>query len=343
MLKYSFQLQIMRGIAILMILLHHSISHLPQSFGVIKLTLALNHVHVVVFFVISGILFEFKRKSIYSKGIKSFFYQKIKRLLLPYLFWFVSLSIEIKILCKISPVEKIINGLGYQEWSFLEIIWNTLTMQNYYTMHLWFVYVLFIIYIINVLLKDKFSDWKIFIVLFLLFNIILTFFNPPLLLERFLKHSLNFFAGRMIIRYYSLDILRNNYITMSSVIILGCLSAIEYFSITSFTYTYIGNMIWGLVGTQFIFAVACILKERLYFISDILKIIGDYSYPIYLIHNPYIISAVYILFKLFTSFDSFILSYGYVLLSILLSILIPVIFNKIISRYHVLSEIMFGA
>lgn len=297
-LAHSYEMRIMRGLAILMILLHHALSHTEQTHGTVMLTYALNHVHVVVFFVLAGVLFEYKKTDIYQNGFWAFARNKSRRLLLPYLFWSLLLAIGVKIASQLPTVASLIDKLGYREWSIGEIVWNTLTMQDYYTQHLWFIYVLFFIYLANAVAKEGIANVKAFLLLFALVNILsLAGVSLPFLLDRFLQHLCNFLFGRLMFRFRVWDKLPQKRVTALSLLIIAVLESLEYFSLSDFSYTCLGNFIWGIAGTQVILAVACLASKKAKLVAAWLCRVGNASYPIYLLHNPYIVSGLSVVFS----------------------------------------------
>ena len=142
-------IQIARAIAVIMVLIHHSLSHIEQTKMVVHIIFSLNHVHVVVFFVIAGVLFEIQKDKIYKTDFRRYFSSKWNRLMIPYLFWFSLISMVINMLFWIPGVKNILINMGFMQWSLGRFLRNIFTMQEYYAMHLWFVYVLFMIYIVN--------------------------------------------------------------------------------------------------------------------------------------------------------------------------------------------------
>lgn len=339
-LIHSYEMRMMRGLAILMILLHHSLSHISQTRNVVMLTYALNHVHIVVFFVIAGVLFEYKKSQIYQSGLLSFIKNKSKRLLFPYIFWSLILALGVKLSSQIEAVSSQISQLGYKEWSVAEIIWNTLTMQNYYTQHLWFIYVLFFIYLVNYMAKDSITSIKMFLLLFAVVNIISLAKIPlPFLADRFLMHFCNFLFGRLIFRYHYWDKAPQRKITILSLVVIAGLEISEYFSITSFSYTCLGNFIWGIAGTQVILAVVCFVWKRMKKGADWLCWVGNASYPIYLLHNPYIVSGLSVAFSIMKITNADVL---YILMCMVGSIFIPALLYNFLVKKHSKYAIVLG-
>lgn len=340
MLEYSHEIRIMRGIAILLILFHHLLSHVEQTHNIVMLTYSLNHVHVVVFFVISGVLFQYKKNKIYNMSFVNFGKDKGKRLLIPYFFWSLVLAMGIKIVCQFQNGLALITKLGYTEWSIPEIVWNTLTMNNYYTAHLWFVYVLFFVYFVHYLFKDSICNWKAFALIFAIINIIFIIFHPPFLIERFLRHFCNFLFGRLFFKYRYWDVSLKKVMTLISLMVVLILETFEYFNLNSLSYSYIGNFLWGIAGTQIVFKIAYTMVNKIGKIGNYLATIGDASYPIYLVHNPYIVSGLYVVLKIVNT--SYINDLLYIVLGIILSVLIPRLLYDIILKRNRKISFIFG-
>lgn len=339
-MKKDNSIQIARAIAVIMVLIHHSLSHIEQTKAVIHITFALNHVHVVVFFVIAGLLFEKQKDKIYQTDFQRYFMSKWNRLMVPYLFWFLLISIAVNAMLLIPVVKNIVLGMGYQKWNLWNFVWNTITMQDYYVMHLWFVYVLFGIYIVNYIGKNLLSEWKIFCLLFFVTIILKNLFVFPILIDRFLIYYMYFFFGRMLIRYGKKDLFLNCKISVAAFFAVFILAYMEYTIPNSFSYTYIGNFIWGIAGTQLVLVISRQIIKKTVCFANVLKKIGDSSYSIYLIHNPYVLI---IFFMIMRKVGGIVPVYIQVVLSVILCVVIPMYVEQVIKRMPKLHKIMFGS
>ena len=92
--KSNDTIQIMRAVAILFVLIHHSLSNLPE-FPFRTVLLKIVYSDVPIFFIISGFLFE-KNIDKYAANKLRFIGYKAKQLILPYLFWTLILYIGAK-------------------------------------------------------------------------------------------------------------------------------------------------------------------------------------------------------------------------------------------------------
>lgn len=339
-MKKDNSIQIARAIAVIMVLIHHSLSHIEQTKTVVHIIFSLNHVHIVVFFVIAGVLFETQEDKIYKTDFRRYFSSKWNRLMIPYLFWFSLISMVINMLFWIPGVKNILINMGFMQWSLGRFLRNIFTMQEYYAMHLWFVYVLFMIYIVNYVGKNVLSDWKVFCGLFFGTVLLKNTFNFPMLIDRFLIYYMYFFFGRMLIRYKKKDLYLNCKISITSIIIIIALAYMEYTVSNSFSYTYVGNFMWGLAGTQLILVVSALILKKTKYIADFFTKIGDASYSIYLIHNPYIVVAFFFVMKKVGGVVSESIQ---LILSVGLCIVIPMCIEKVLKETPKLHKIMFGS
>lgn len=64
---YNATIQLMRGLAVIMVVLQHSISRKAELDLEFKIMYFLNYIDVAVFFVISGYLFKIKKEKYYQE------------------------------------------------------------------------------------------------------------------------------------------------------------------------------------------------------------------------------------------------------------------------------------
>ena len=332
-------IQILRGFAILMVVMQHVLGRLvTNGGGVMKLIFFFNHIDVVIFFIIAGYLYENKISKYLNQSTFTFIKKKFKSIFVPYLFWALLFSVTVNVISIIPSVSTLLTNLGYEKWNIVQIIINTLTFSEYYIQHLWFVYILFIYFIIHRLSKNVFIK-PYFFVFVLLLTICLKFnFEFPFILDKFLQHFLNFSLGRIICKYKHKIELKNKYVVfmISSLVLLICVLN-EYYVSNSFTYTYLGNLIYGWAGCAVFFYISSYLDKHVSNASNMLKTIGDYSFEIYLMHNPYIVLMVPLALKILNVNSTLIF-----LISVILGILIPIFASKLISKNTLFRTIAFG-
>lgn len=334
--KYNTTIQVMRGLAVIMVVLQHSISRIVEEDLEFKIMYFLNHIDVAAFFVISGYLFEIKKEKYYRESKISYIKEKIKALIFPYLFWSFFLAVGIKITSVF--VKNIHNIIGVKIWSWKDIIINTLLFKDYNVQHLWFIYILFFFFVFNRLFKDILINKKIFGILFI-GSIILNHVKLNYILDKFVLHFIVFLIGRFIAKYNLLQRLQNWYVRIIAVCTVGICFVSEIFIENSFTYTYIGNIVYAISGVYCIYMIAKYLATVCggTKIELTLRKIGDYSFEIYLMHNPYVSMVVPIILGK-ANFVSPVI----VIITTILGIIIPYYTAKILFYYSNITIILFG-
>lgn len=334
--KYNTTIQLMRGLAVIMVVLQHSISRVAETNLEFKIMYFLNHIDVAVFFLIAGYLFEIKKEKYYQESCLSYIKDKAKALIIPYLFWSLILAIGINVIGIIIP--KIQNILDGELWSWKEIIINTLLFKDYYVQHLWFIYVLFLFFVVNRIFKDRLTNKVIFGIIFFA-SAVLNHIQLNYIFNKFILHFAVFLIGRLVVKHMILKRLEKLSIKIVILAILLLCFLSELFVSNSFTYTYLGNIIYALSGTYCIYIIAKFLSSVCYEkkFESCLRKIGDYSFEIYLMHNPYISMIVPIVLGKFTNSSIVITA-----INTVLGITIPYYIAKILFQYSNITSILFG-
>ena len=191
-------LQVMRGIAIILVLVWHSISQVNRNPVLNGLGQIIICFHMPIFFVIAGFLFEKGLAKYLKNGRIAFLKKKAKHLLMPYVFWTVFLWAGVNGVQLVMPstVNKL-SLLGFPPMTVIEMLWGILTYENYYTQHLWFLYVLFAFFVINIFLPQKGKSWTAF-ALWIGVGFVSVCVNLPNILGRIMLWGCFFCIGRII-------------------------------------------------------------------------------------------------------------------------------------------------
>ena len=334
--RQSDTIQLMRGLAVIMVVLQHSIARVATSNWQFKVMYFLNHIDVAIFFVISGYLFELKKEKYYQESKIFYIGNKAKTLLLPYLFWSLVLAIGIKIVYMFIP--DLQSVMGMKAWSWKDIIINTLFFKDYNVQHLWFIYVLFFFLVFNRLLKDSLINGKVF-GLIILISIVFNHIKLNYILDKFVLHFATFLIGRLTVKHNLLKFSSTKHVNVLIPCVLITCVVSEATINRSFTYTYLGNILYALSGiyciyifTKFLVSDRCNLK-----LEQTLKRIGDYSFEIYLMHNPYISILVPLVLKKLISSSAII-----VIITTVLGIVIPYYIANVLFYHSNITVVMFG-
>lgn len=346
----SEMIQMIRGMAILLVSFHHALSRVSDR-GILGqlIYVNINYVHVVLFFVVAGYLFEFKKEKYYSQG-KTFIFSKIKRLILPYLSWSTIIYIIVSIGLRFEVLVPIINKLGFSYWSIGEFVFNTFTFSDSYIELLWFLYTLFFIFIFNFFIRDYLLSWIGIVFLIIGGSVIQTFIPDIYIIDKIVLHLPNFLLGRLIFKKNYETVLRGKLWILLASFAIALLFNVEYYIGFSFvsTFSFLQNFYRNFhsftQGLVLAFLLVALLlrfencKKRFIIIKQGLILLGNYSMPIYLIHNPWIVG---VLATLLVEFNLHWIFVSIICVSI--GCIVPIIIKKyIINRSDVLNLILFG-
>ena len=338
---YNNTIQVMRALAVIMVVLQHSISRIATTNFDYKVMYALNHIDVAVFFVIAGYLFESKKEKYYSQKWTEYIVQKWKTLLIPYLFWSLILAVGIKVSSMVFPA---VQNLFGTVWSWHEILINTIFFRDYYVQHLWFIYILFFFFVIHRILKDYLTD-KRTVFLVLLVSVVLNRFSFGFILDKFILHFGTFLLGRIIFKYHfeeknnikSENKLWNMGVSIFVIGVLGICFWSEYVYKNSFTYSYLGNLVYAMSGIYIVYLIAGIIGSIGGLFRAVMNEVGDYSFEIYLMHNPYVSVLAPLLLRKCWNQKEFV-----VVGSTVLGVLVPYFIAKILMKSKWISQLLFG-
>ncbi len=295
-----------RALAIIIVVLGHSIILYSTSWGFYqsvnkvifldKVKNIINLFQMPLFFSISGYLLYYQLNK--NIEFKEFLIKKAKRLLIPFIifgiFWMI-------------PIKLLVNYPNYENLKFYQIVLKLLTGND--TGHLWYLPTLFLIFLLVVFIKKYFikkSD-----ILLIIFLFIISYFSSKFEINNYVKqtlfYSFYFYLGTLINKYQKTNL---NIFILIILMILNIL-LFKYFSyLRIFEY-----ILSGLI----IILIYKIMPSRS---CNIVNLISENSYGIYLLHSP----LIYLTFTylkdsnpLLVVFINFLV-FG--ILSLLLSILI---------------------
>ena len=221
-------------------------------------------------------------------GIKSFMQKRLKRILMPFLFW--------SAIYVIYNFFKDTTGIHYSFFDILKISYLKLTNGAYY--HLWFVYMIIGMYLIIPILKKwvKNCSEKEMIYFLTIWAITLVFMNP--IIHKYMpKVEIQFFAGfvgYLVLGYYlstkPVEKMKNIRKIAVLIIIIGTLITVlgtwwisaRQGRINELFYDYLTPNIFLIATGIFIFVkTSCFNSQKS---SRLLNFIDSYSFGIYLGH-----------------------------------------------------------
>lgn len=338
-------IQIMRGIAITLIVTQHALSNISSNTAYQIVEKLIDRFGVVTFFIISGYLFQKNVRKYEKMGKANFIIAKFKELMIPYFFWTLLLDLLVIIASKVHSLSFVLNQMGFQPKSIVKCVVDAVLFQDYYVKLLWFIYALFIMFVVSIVLSGIPVKGYYIAVVYTLFLIVGFWVEIPYLIYKVIFHFVNFYIGRVISEQVDIEQLQLGTVVKWSVpVLLVTILDLYVLHISSLlSKGYISWMITdlefrllSLSGVALIFVFSRqLIKGNL---KNILTVIGNHSYAIYLMHQPYIVAI------LSTVLDKMgFPAYVTLLLSIGLGLLIPIIIDiYVIERNAILKALAIG-
>lgn len=322
-------LDVARGIAIILVVVGHSVPTALREGSIIAQYLYdfIYFFHMQLWFLLSGISYRLNNNKYKNMESKKFLLNKIKTLFIPYVFYAV-LIFSIFYIGNYLPVLKdILQKVGLGKISISNGIIGLLIGDNLYSIHLWFIYVLFAYNIITFLLK-KLSPR--------IYNIISMAFVIALLLWYILhEYNDNLLALNNLVFLYFWFILGVNFDFekikkgYGNFILFGAwvIGYIGYY-IQGWEETvplFFGTVIYKTIGVILIIGISKTISCKL---KNYLTYIGQNSFTIYLLHQPFFATGFATLLCTMISINVGII----VILTSIMSIIIPLFIASLIKK-----------
>ncbi|GKX66103.1 acyltransferase family protein [Inconstantimicrobium mannanitabidum] len=311
------ELDTLKGIGILLVLLGHSFIVYPINVIDHNQTSQLIHAyiysfHMPLFFIISGFLYNVARTK--QQSYKDFAVNKAKRLLIPYFF--------ITIVDMIPRM--LLPALVNQKTDFVDAIEKIVISGGF----IWFIYTLFFVFMIFHLIKGIFNlSYGKYVFLAVLIMLDLFKDNIPHI-ELFTMNKVIFYLIFFSIGY----IIKDNYDMIKNVLsknVIVILAAI-IFLLTAFRYdtNEVLSIIIPFLGIYIAWFICLKLKEGK--ISKFLQECGQFSLQIYVLEGFFLVGCRVILIKIFKLSNDFMIISSMFILQIALEYLFIKYFtNKI--------------
>lgn len=305
--------------------------------------------HMPLFMVLSGYLFEFNIEKYINRGFLSFIKNKAVRLMLPYLSLSIISYVGIGICMKLPILGTMLSKAGYEGRSFLTAVKEILLLTNHMDEHLWFIYTLFVIFIIEFLLH-RVCISKIGIAVQVIAYLFISMLSMPEILSRVCMYTIFFTIGRLL-TYKNIAVkpvipIRIIQWLVMTVLIIGSIYFNGSDSIISnnwFLFKFARRVMALSTGVVCVFTVInlfALYGNTEFKHNGCLKMICDYEYGIYLLHQPFIVSGVVGILSMFR--NSFPYTYIFVISGTIIGIIIPIVIVKIIRYISILRLLILG-
>ncbi len=323
--QYFDWIDIAKGIGIVLVVFAHTI--VPQirenSFGAKFIWIFIYNFHMPLFFFLSGYLFENGLPKYTDKG--KFVLGKLKYLMIPYLTFSVFAYVFINFALHISPLASVLKNGGYEATGIKDAVLQILTYNGHTDQHLWFVYSLFIVFAVNILIPKVMKSKFILPLLAVLYisKARIHYFG----ILNYTVDNLFFFSLARVIS--SKDFKVNNILTAIIFVVTNCVYSYFYINgMSGFVkdVLYLVRLVSATSGIALVCEVSKVIESKK--ISRFFKEIGSYSYDIYLMHAPFLVSGLMGILLSYSSLPS-PLCCGAVLI---IGIAVPYLLSKFIIR-----------
>ena len=275
-------IDIAKGIGIILVVLGHTLVPQVRETGFAGfLWIFIYNFHMPLFFFLSGYLFEKGLPHYTNKG--KFILGKLQYLMLPYLIFSTFAYLFIGFSLKIPLLAKVLENGGYTAVDLKDAILQIVTYNNHIDKHLWFVFSLFIVFLVNILIPKIMKSKPMLIVL------------------------LGLYISKAYVHYYGIL----DYVT----------SDLLFFSLARIAFSTGNKKSINTIVTAVIFVVTN-APQRL------LKTLGMYSYDIYLMHAPFLVSGLMGILLAYSPFPTVICCVSV----LVLGLFIPIVVSKFIIR-----------
>ena len=245
----------------------------------------------------SGILFELNLQR-YKKDPLRFIGSKARLLLVPYFVLSFIIYLTLFIGSLIPQVQKLMETYFHSPGSVQNILFEIFTYEGHAAQHLWFVLVLFLIFAVNILFRNV--NRIVFAVICILLSvfglhILKMYFHVPDIIDYFIFEIPFFAVGRLIVSNKKLFGKAVSF-NLSPVLFAG-MAAVYFILTDNYSGSFDGPVRWiylfimRVTGIASLFSVSAVLQKS----QKCLKVLCFFekrSYPIYLLHQPFIVSGL---------------------------------------------------
>lgn len=333
-------LNIAKGIGIFMVVLGHCITKdMAKESNLLYITrLFIYTIHMPLFFIIAGILFQKNLPKYLMSTKKEYIMKKIKVFMIPYFAFSVLNYLIVYFGNLISPLSEILKNQGYILNDLTSTIISILTFINHIDEHLWFCYVMFLTLILNRMFLMNMNKKKaFFLVVIYYFSYVLSAYLPDIIWKT-IRYLFIFSIGRIMFlkKHWNKKILFTSGFLLIGSFLLYLFTRLKEFNDFDFLLELLCEISANII---IIFYISKNIKENI--LKKALIYLGKdrNSYVIYLLHMPFLTSAlIFIMQKLNIS------NYIIILLVTIISIIVVLlVYDFILAKIKIVRKIFFGS
>jgi fucose 4-O-acetylase-like acetyltransferase len=290
-------IKITKGLCIFFVVLGHTMipSIRNESESVYTIWTIIYLFHMPVFFAVSGILFELNRDRYRQEPVR-FLKNKFRLLIVPYITISIMVYLILIVLTKILGLSAMITQYVHEINSIHDVFFEIATYENHVAQHLWFVLVLFLIFCVNTIFRgvnQKFICVLLTIGPVFALPMLKMVFEVPDIPNYFLFELPFFMLGRLIAQNKKIleRVTTFNFSPIVfAVLVWLYISFINGVDILPSPFRWIFLFIMRCMGIMMVFSISA-LTERSSRAKRAMQFLEEKSYPIYLLHQPFIVSG----------------------------------------------------
>ena len=324
-------INISKGIGILLVVLGHVVvPEIRQNSSIAAgLFGFIYSFHMPLFIAISGFLFELYLEKYIRKGFRVFFLAKFRTLIIPYICLSIFSYVGINAAFHIPTLSGVLRNAGYQSTGLMESAIQILTSVQHLDKHMWFVYALFVIFILSFTLPKLLKNPLVLLAVYLGYHY-LAFLQLPEILLQIMKYLVYFNLARytgVVQRFMDKKML----LPAATVLVV-----LYGFTLLNLPYVNIAlDLLVAIAGSLTVLSFSALLESSK--IAGYLESLGSYSYDIYLLHQPFIVSGIAGLLLTATPLP-YLLICG---ITLVLGIAVPILLSKYIIRRFQITRLLF--
>jgi fucose 4-O-acetylase-like acetyltransferase len=329
------ELDIAKGIGILLVVFGHALSKDIASTSIVLyyLRYCIYIVHMPLFFLVAGILFESNLNRYENIGLKPFTLKKLTTYIVPYLsFSLVAFVIE-KVAFSYNNTAKLFINAGFKDLTILEFIKSLVTYNNPVDNHLWFSYVMFIVLVLAFIMRKV--NLRLLVPVLYFVYALTWFFSFDEIVWKVMRYLFLFQVGRLIFRSKYIECKKNTLFTW-----LGFLGGFIGYCVMKYYGIYepqcFVQPLAEICGAIILLKFSNLLVKT--YISRFITYVGQNSYVIYLIHQPFVVPLV-VKFLLMIGMPVYLT----LLIASVIGVCLPLMIQKlIIERNSILKFLLLG-
>ena len=303
---------IAKGIGIILVVFAHTLVPKMRDASIIVkfIWIFIYNFHMPLFFFISGWLFE-RNLSRYNDKAK-FIGGKARLLMLPYLVFSLFAYAVIFAAMKVPMLAGVLSGGGYGTPTVKSMALGILFYYTHADQHLWFVYSLFIVFAVNILLPKVMKSKAMLLVLLLLY-VSKAFVHYPAILDYTASDLLFFSLARVMCADRKSAVTKKPLMLCAAAVVFLTANVIySYFYVTEMpqgilkAVLYITRAVCSVGGIVTVCSVSDYLSKTK--LSAFFTQLGMYSYDIYLIHAPFLVSGMMGILLAYSPLPSYVCS-----------------------------------